>query len=102
MARRILRLLVHPATVLALFALFIGAAGGAYATASGLIGSGQIKDHSIRLVDLSPQAVRDLRGRVGPQGPPGTFDPTKVTVVRGQGIALRPGQESNSVSVDCP
>jgi hypothetical protein len=82
MASRCLRLLFHPATVLALIALFVGAAGGAFATASGLIGSPQIKDHSIKLIDLSPQAVRGLRGRVGPQGPTGTFDPTKVTVLK--------------------
>jgi hypothetical protein len=67
MVRRSLRLLIHPATILALTALFVGAAGGAFATTSGLIGSPQIKDDSIKLIDLSPQAVRGLRGRVGPQ-----------------------------------
>jgi hypothetical protein len=101
MVRRCVRLLFHPATVLALIALFVGAAGGAFATASGLIGSPQIKDHSIKLIDLSPQAVRGLQGRVGPQGPTGTFDPTKVTVVKGQGTLVRPFEEKGS-SVQCP
>lgn len=102
MAGRYLRLLFHPATILALVALFVGAAGGAFATTSGLVGSAQIKDHSIKLIDLSPEATRGLRGRVGPQGPPGTFDPAKVTVVRGQTRAVSPGQEVDNVSVDCP
>ena len=58
-------------------ALVMATAGGAFA-ATGLIGSGQvrnnsltgldIKDRSVRLKDLRPSDVAKLRGRVGPQG----------------------------------
>jgi hypothetical protein len=96
-----LRRILHPATALALVALCVGAAGGAYASESGLIGSAQIKNHSIEVVDLSPAAVRSLRGRVGPAGAAGTFDPSKVTVVKGPATLVRPFEEKGS-SVQCP
>src|SRR5437870_3866149 len=79
----------------------LGFAGGAYASATGLIGSAQIRDHSIRLIDLSPATVRALRGHVGPQGPPGTFDPTKVVAIVGPQVLIFPGQEK-STSATCP
>ena len=96
-----LRMFLHPSMALALLALFVGAAGGAYASETGLIGSSQIKNHSIQLIDLSPSAMRSLRGRVGPAGPAGTFDPAKVTVVKGQATLVQPFQEKGN-SVQCP
>jgi hypothetical protein len=48
--------------------------------------------------------VRSLRGRVGPvgaTGAAGTFDPSKVTVVKGPATLVRPFEERGS-SVQCP
>jgi hypothetical protein len=62
------RLLTHPAAIASIDALFVGLVGGAYASKSGLIGSRQIKDYSIRLVDLSlgvHKLGRRLGGRCG-------------------------------------
>jgi hypothetical protein len=65
--------------VAALLLLTVGASGGA--VASGLIGSDQIADGSIRsrdvrdgtllLADIDPTTRDALRGDTGPQGPPG-------------------------------
>lgn len=79
----------------------LGFSGGAYANATGLIGSPQIKDHSIALVDLSPSAIRALRGKIGPQGPPGTFDPAKIVAVRSAYTFIGQGQEGTA-RVSCP
>jgi Collagen triple helix repeat (20 copies) len=57
--------------VVALVALFVALSGGAYATAQALIGSAQIRNGSIQLVDLSGKAKNALKGQRGPAGPPG-------------------------------
>jgi hypothetical protein len=59
------------ATVIAVAALFFAAAGGSYA-AGILVGSAQIKDHSIRPVDLAPSVTTALK-----------YDPSKLTTVIG-------------------
>jgi hypothetical protein len=46
-------------------------AGGATAGVTTLITSKQIKDHTIQVSDLSPSAVKQLRGQRGAQGPAG-------------------------------
>jgi hypothetical protein len=78
-----------------------GFAGGAYANQAGLIGSAQIKDRSIRLVDLNPSAVRALRGKAGAQGPAGAFDPTRISAVRGEYTFIGSGQEKQA-RASCP
>lgn len=85
-----------PVSFAALF-LSLGAGGG-YA-ASGLIGSAQIKDHSIRLVDLSPAAQAALRGQTGPAG---MIDPTKITsAISVPPTVVQPGT-AGSATVACP
>jgi hypothetical protein len=61
-----------PAMVVALVALFVALSGGAYATSQALIGSPQIKNGSIQLVDISAKAKRALKGQRGPRGARGT------------------------------
>ena len=55
------------ATVLSVIALFV-ALGGTAGAASGLIGSPQIKNGSIQLVDISATAKKALKGARGPAG----------------------------------
>lgn len=52
--------------------LLVTAVGGG-ATATALITSKQIKDHTIKTRDLSPKTVTALKGDRGPQGLSGTF-----------------------------
>ena len=66
-----------PAMVVALVALFV-ALGGTGTAATLIVTSKQIKDGTIQLRDMSPQATRSLRGRQGPagaEGPPGPAGP---------------------------
>jgi hypothetical protein len=71
--------------LVALVAL-VPALGGTATAASGLIGSAQIKNGSIRLVDISPSAkvaLRGQRGPAGPQGPQGIQGATGLTGAQG-------------------
>jgi len=67
--------LKHPATIIALLALFVALGSGA-AFASGLVSGRQIANHSIPQWKLTRRAVRNLRsgarGHVGPRGPAGS------------------------------
>jgi hypothetical protein len=60
--------LPKPATIISIVALFISLTSGAYATRQALIGSPQIKDGSIQLVDISAKAKKALKGQRGPRG----------------------------------
>lgn len=66
--------LLHPGTILATVVL-VGAIGGSvYAAGTSgpaTIGSAQIKNGSIKLKDISPNARKALRGARGPAGAPG-------------------------------
>lgn len=61
--------LKHPATVIAVLALFV-ALGGA-AGASVLMSGSSIRNHSIAEKKLTRRAIKSLRGRRGPAGPQG-------------------------------
>jgi hypothetical protein len=105
--------------VIACLALLVSTAGGAYAGASSLVGSKQIKDHSVQYVDLSKKAAAKLRGKRGPrgyqginglnglQGPAGPaglaggFDPAKVQYVTGASVTIAPG-DVNAAGASCP
>src|SRR5215831_4036822 len=64
--------LKHPATIIALFAVFVGLGGGGVAAyASGLISGSQIKNHTIGEKKLTEKAISALRGQRGPKGPAG-------------------------------
>jgi hypothetical protein len=65
-----MKALRHPATAIALLALFLGLGGGA-ALAGGLISGSQIKNHSIAAKKLTRAAVNALRGQRGPAGQTG-------------------------------
>lgn len=106
---------LSPAMVVSLIALLMAMTGTA--TAAGiLIGSAQIKDRSIRLVDLNRStvtALRGARGKQGPQGPAGPagspgpsgpaggFDPSKVSYVTGPTVSV-PGGQIGGASASCP
>ena len=55
-----MKLLSHPATIIAALALFVAFGGGAAAYASGLISGSQIKNHSISEKKLTKQAIKAL------------------------------------------
>ena len=61
--------LKHPATIIAMVALFAAFSGGA--VAGTLISGSQIRNHTIPAKKLTRSAVRELRGRRGPAGPRG-------------------------------
>lgn len=67
--------LKHPATIIALLALFVALGSGA-ALASGLVSGKQIANHSIPEWKLTRRAIRSLRvgarGPAGPKGPAGS------------------------------
>ena len=60
----------HPATMIALLALFV-ACGGTAVAATSYINGKQIKNHSIAAKKLTRGAIHQLRGRQGPAGVPG-------------------------------
>jgi Collagen triple helix repeat (20 copies) len=61
----------NKARVLALIALFAALTGTATAGVVAVVGSKQIANHSIRLVDMHPSAVKALKGQRGPRGEQG-------------------------------
>jgi Collagen triple helix repeat (20 copies) len=60
----------HPATIIALLALFAALGGGA-AMASGIVSGRQLLNHSIPEWKLTSRAIANLRGHQGPAGPQG-------------------------------
>lgn len=99
---------MRPATLISIVALFFSLSAGSAGFAAGrLIGSADIQDHSIQLRDISPAAIKALRGQHGPQGPPGpagapgTFSTADVTRATGATVEVAPGQVQTA-SVDCP
>ena len=94
----------------------IVAAGAATAATSIVITSAQIKNGTIKLVDISASAKRGLKGNRGPrglQGPPGAqgtqgaqglpggFDPAKLQYITGPEVAVPPG-EVGTAAAYCP
>jgi hypothetical protein len=86
--------LKHPATIIAVVALFVALGGGA-ALASGLVSGSQIENHSIAAKKLTKSAIRSLRGRRGPQGAQGAPGATGATGPQGtmgaSGVTGSPG-----------
>jgi hypothetical protein len=91
-------------------------AGAATATTTLVITSAQIKNGTIKLVDMSPGARRSLRGQRGFVGAPGTtgatgatgapganggFDPSKVSLTSGGSYSVAPG-DNVTADVYCP
>lgn len=73
----------HPATVIALLALFVALGGGA-AVASGLIPGKRIANHSIPEWKLTSRAIKNLRvGARGPAGPMGPSSPNALAQASG-------------------
>ena len=71
--------LKHPATIIALLALFV-ALGGGSAVAGSLLSGSKIMNHSIPQSKLTARAIASLSGRRGPAGPAG---PTGLTGATG-------------------
>lgn len=88
-----------PALVVSMVALAVASTGTGYA-ARGLIGSADIKDHSIRLVDLSPATIAALHGAAGA---PGGIDASKITINMGPipHVTVQPGTVGTA-EADCP
>ena len=90
--------------VAAISVMLVGAGG---ATAASFITSSNIKNGTIKLVDISSSAKRALKGNdgrqgaQGVQGPSGGFDPAKVVYVEGP-MATAPAGESAVSAAYCP
>lgn len=81
-----MKALKHPATVIALLALFVALGGGAALAAGGLISGKKIVNHSIpakKLTAAAVKALHGLRGPVGPQGPKGAAGARGLTGPKG-------------------
>jgi hypothetical protein len=101
-----------PGLVLGVVAVVLASAGTA--TAVKLITSSQIKNHTIKLVDISQSAQTALRGQkgsLGPVGPPGPAGPpgsaalSQIQLVEGPEVALGPdgsGSDINTSDAVCP
>lgn len=88
-----------PAMVVALLALFV-ALGGTATAAGLLVTTRQIKDRTIQLVDISPQATRALRGAPGPQGPEGPPGPAGPQGPQGNQGATGPAGPAGRSAAD--
>lgn len=105
-----MRKIVIAVAVAAALAAILGATG---ATAASFITSKDIKNHTIKLVDISSSAKKALKGKRGPQGaagnagsqgtqgPAGGFDPSKVSYVTGPTVTAFSG-DSNVSFAECP
>ena len=107
------------AAVVAAIVSAVVAAATATAGTMALITGAQIKNGSVGLADLSPQAKRALKGQRGPrgvrgfagpagaQGPagapgtPGGFDPAKLQYITGPTVTLASGQ-TGGAQANCP
>ena len=107
------------AAVVAAIVSAVVSAATATAGTMALITGAQIKNGSVGLADLSPQAKRALKGQRGPRGvrgfagpagpqgaagaagAPGGFDPAKLQYVTGPTVTLAPGQSSGAQAT-CP
>jgi hypothetical protein len=65
------------------------------------VGSRQIVNGSVRLADLHPSTVLQLRGRQGPAGPSGGFNPEKITYQTASTASVAPNALGVSIS-ECP
>ena len=105
-ARPITRWLRHVRrNVVAYLALFVALSSGSYAASTQLlaknsVASRQVRNHSLRTVDLSRRAVGTLRGAAGPQGIAGPKGDTGAPGRRGaQGP---PGPTAGAVGLGTP
>ncbi len=78
---------------------------------NGSLTGADIKNRSIGIRDLSPAAVRQLRGKPGPSGPPGLagpqgaaggFDPAKTQTVIGPEVYVPAGGLEFNINAYCP
>lgn len=77
-----LRSKLSPSMIIALLALFF-AIGGGSAFAAVLITSADIKDGTIRLIDINKNDVKKLKGQRGPKGSSGARGPAGKPGARG-------------------
>ena len=96
--------------IVAVAAISVALVGAGGATAASFITSANIKNGTIKLVDISSSAKRALKGNTGRQGaqgsqgvqgPAGGFDPAKVVYVEGPMVTAPAGEAAVSVAY-CP
>jgi hypothetical protein len=85
-------------TVVVAIVVALVTAGGS--TAAFVVTSKTIKNGTIQLVDINPQAKKALRGQRGPRGPRG-IDELTVVVSSPPPTVILPGQ-SGAAEVSCP
>lgn len=78
--------LKHPATIIAVVALFVALGGGAYAAAQ--INGKLIKNNSIAKKKLTKKAIQQLHGATGATGPAGPAGPAGPTGPQGPGGSI--------------
>lgn len=95
------KLKLTPSMVVAFAALAV--AIGGTATAATVISGSQIKNGTVTKSKLTPALRRQIDARPlrGLQGPPGGFDPAKVTYVLGPSTTMAPG-DVVTVQAFCP
>lgn len=77
---------ISPAMVIACLALIVALSGTSYAALAlptGSVGSKQLKNRSIRMVDIGKRTLASLAGKPGPQGPTGPRGPAGPAGVAG-------------------
>ena len=93
--------------IVAVAALCVALVGAGGATAASFVTSKDIKNGTIKMVDISASAKHALKGNTGRQGtqgvqgPAGGFDPAKVTYVEGAAVTAFPGEAAVSAAY-CP
>jgi hypothetical protein len=88
---------ISPATVIACIALAVALSGTSYAAfvlPTGSVGSKQVKNRSIKTVDIGKRTIAALKGQRGPQGPAGVPGP--------QGPAGIPGPAGGDLAGNYP
>src|SRR4051794_11103892 len=74
------------ANVMSTIAVFVALGGASYAVVAipnNSVGTQQVKDRSLGVVDLSRKAVRSLRGKAGARGAPGATGPVGTNGTNG-------------------
>ncbi len=89
----------RPVVAALIAAVLVSALSVGGAAATGLITGKQIKDHSIRLVDLTKAAQRKLHGQRGPRGLPGAQGAQGLPGPAGQSSVLAYAHVSKSGGV---
>jgi hypothetical protein len=97
---------ITPSTMIAMLALFVALTGTGVAASQALappntVGTQQIVNGSIRLVDLHASARKGMQGETGERGAAGGSNPAKVSYAFASQSSIGPGSSGESTAT-CP